>query len=165
MTQPTLIKVTVLAAVAAGLGGLGFTELRGHHALTPIPVAAPLHHSRVPAARPRHTAAAPTPASTLPAPLRQALTGHGVVVAVLYAPGVPGDAAAVEAAREGARNAHVGFAKLNVRDEAVAKALALKLPGSSDPSVLVVTRPGTIVTLLAGYADRAIVVQAARDAA
>jgi hypothetical protein len=30
--------------------------------------------------------------------------------------------------------------------------------------VLVVTRPGKIVTLLAGYADRAVVVQAARDA-
>jgi hypothetical protein len=160
----TLIKVTALAAVAAALGALGFIQLRGHGTPAPIPVTVRLQPSPVVARQPRHTSAAPTPASTLPAPLRHALTSHGVVVAVLYAPGVPGDAAAVEAARQGAQNAHVGFAKLNVRDEAIAKALALKLPGSSDPSVLVVTRPGKIVTLLAGYADRAVVVQAARDA-
>jgi len=164
MTMPTLLKLAALAAAAAGLGALGFTQLLRHHAPAVTPVVIRAHRS--PAAPSRHVrkAVKPSPASTLPAPLRHALAGHRVVVAVLYAPGVPGDAAAVQAARQGAHDGHVGFAALNVRNEAVAKAIALKLPGSSDPSVLVVARPGKIVTLLAGSTDRAVVVQAVRDA-
>jgi hypothetical protein len=164
MTMPTLLKLTALAAIAAGLGALGFTVLLKHHAPAVIPAVVPAHHSPTAPSPPIRKPSPPSPESTLPAVLRHALAGHRVVVAVLYAPGVPGDAAAVEAARQGATEAHVGFTALNVRNEAVAKAMALKLPGSSDPSVLLVARPGKIVTLLAGFTDRAVVAQAARDA-
>jgi hypothetical protein len=164
MSLPTLIKLTALAVAATGLAALGYTQLLTHHTPVATPVVAQIQGSRTVAPRHRRPTVTPSPASTLPASLRRALASHGVVVAVLYAPGVPGDAGAVAAAREGARDAHVGFTTLNVRDEAVAKAIALKLPGSSDPSVLLVTRPGKIVTLLAGYTDRAVVAQAARDA-
>jgi hypothetical protein len=102
--------------------------------------------------------------STLPAPLRRELARHGLVVAVLYAPEVAGDDDAVRAAREGAHAAHAGFTALNVRNEAVAAALALKLPGSSDPAVVIVRRPGDIALVLNGYHDAEVVAQAARAA-
>jgi hypothetical protein len=164
MTMPALLKLTVFAVLTAGLGALGFTLLLRHHAPAVTAVVVPIHRFGTALTRPVRKPAVPSPAATLPAPLRRALASHGVVVAVLYAPGVPGDAAAVQAARQGAQDAHVGFAALNVRDEAIARTMALKLPGSSDPSVLVLTRPGKIVTLLAGPEDRAVVAQAARDA-
>jgi hypothetical protein len=101
---------------------------------------------------------------THPAALRLALQHHVVVVAVLYARHARGEDAAVQAARAGARGAHVGFAALDVSNEAVATSIALKLPGSSDPSVVVVKRPGDITLLLNGYVDSEVIAQAARDA-
>jgi hypothetical protein len=100
----------------------------------------------------------------LPAALRVALLHHGVVVAVVYAEHSPGDGPVVSAARSAAQGAHVGFAALDVGNEAVATAVALKLPGSSDPSVAVVKRPGQVMTLLPGYVDSQVVAQAVRDA-
>ena len=100
----------------------------------------------------------------LPSALRVALLHHGVVIAVVYAAHALGDDSAVKAAREGAQGAHVGFAALDVGNEAVATAVALKIPGSSDPSVAVVKRPGQVTLLLTGYVDSQVVAQAARDA-
>ena len=97
----------------------------------------------------------------LPASLRRALLKHRVVVAVLFAPGVPGDSAAVAAAREGAGSAHVGFASLNVGIESIARVAALKLTSSSEPSVIVIRRPGTVSMVLPGYADSEVVAAAA----
>jgi hypothetical protein len=100
---------------------------------------------------------------TLPAPLRQALSHSRVVVAVLYAPDVPGDSDAVSEARKGAKAAHVGFTVLNVRNEAVARAVAAQVQGASDPSVLVVRRPGTVAIRIDGFVDAAAVAQAAKN--
>jgi hypothetical protein len=102
--------------------------------------------------------------ASLPAPLRRALSRNAVVVAVLYAPRAPGDDEAVQAARAGAQKARVGFAALNVHNEAVATAVARKVPGSFDPSVLIVRRPGEVAVRLDGYADPEVVAQAAREA-
>lgn len=100
---------------------------------------------------------------TLPAPLRQALAHSRVVVAVLYATDAPGDSEAVSEARKGAQAAHVGFVMLNVRNEAVARAVARQVAGASDPAVLVVRRPGTVALELDGFVDAAVVAQAAAD--
>jgi hypothetical protein len=100
----------------------------------------------------------------LPAPLRRALLRSRVVVAVLYAPDSPGDKDAVAEARKGAHDAKVGFAILNIRDEAVARAVAREVHGAYNPSVLVVRRPGTIALKLDGFADAGIVAQAATNA-
>ncbi|HZT91631.1 MAG TPA: hypothetical protein VFA05_06295 [Gaiellaceae bacterium] len=133
----------------------------------PPPVVSPppaVHHARAAGAAGHHIragATAPAVDPTLPAPLRRALARHGVVVAVLYA---PGDEGAVATARAGAASAHAGFATLDVRDEAVARAVALKLTGETDPSVLVVTRPGKIALVLSGYAGADVVAQAAAAA-
>ena len=99
----------------------------------------------------------------LPAPLRRALSHSRVVVAVLYAPDVPGDSDAVAEARKGAKAAHVGFAVLNVRNETIARAVAVQVQGATDPAVLVVRRPGTVALKIDGFVDAAAVAQAAAD--
>jgi hypothetical protein len=101
---------------------------------------------------------------SLPAPLRTALRRNRVVVAVLYSAHAPGDDEALKAAREGAKGAHAGFAILNVANEKVAQAVALKLPGTADPSVLVVRRPGKVTVLLPGYSDSEAVAEAVHNA-
>jgi len=99
----------------------------------------------------------------LPAPLRRALSQSRVVVAVLYASDAPGDAEAVSEARKGAHAAHVGFAMLNVRDETIARGIAQQVAGATDPTVLVVRRPGTVALKLDGFVDAAVVAQAAAN--
>jgi len=99
----------------------------------------------------------------LPAPLRRALSHSRVVVAVLYASDAPGDAEAVSEARKGAHAAHVGFAMLNVRNETIARGIAQQVAGATDPTVLVVRRPGTVALKFDGFVDAAIVAQAAAN--
>ncbi len=128
---------------------------------------APAHKATTRPARRVHHAKPTVPKlhldPTLPAPLRQALSHSRVVVAVLYAPNAPGDAEAVSEARKGAQAAHVGFAMLNVRNEAIARAIAQQVDGASDPAVLVVRRPGTVALKLDGFVDAAVVAQAAAN--
>ena len=102
--------------------------------------------------------------ANLPAPVHRALVSSREVVAVLTAPGVPGDSDVVKEARAGAAAAHVGFTVLNVRQETVAATLAAWAPNAGDGSVLVVQRPGKVTVELDGYADRLMVTQAAIDA-
>ena len=134
--------------------------LHPKHASEVIPV--PVHPTGKASAQ--HRPARPAPDPNIPAALRRALAQSRVVVAVLAAPGTVDDQEAVKAAREGAKAAHAGFTVLDVSKESVAKALALKAPGLTDPSVLVVTRPGTVAVRIAGYADSESVAQAAADA-
>ena len=159
------MRIVALAGVALILGALGLkmTVLKPAAVPTTIRLASTTHPAaRFAVVHARH-AVTPRVDQTLPAALRRELAGHPVVVAVLYAP-VPGDSNAVAAARAGARLVHAGFAVLDVRDETVARAVATKLPGSSDPSVLVVRRPGTISVLLPGYVDQQVVAEAAAEA-
>ena len=53
---------------------------------------------------------------------------------------------------------------LDVSKEKIAQTVALKLPGTSDPSVLVVRRPGKITVLLPGYIDSDVVAEAVHNA-
>jgi hypothetical protein len=131
-----------------------------------IQITTPVHHVAAPKAKAAHRHARPVihVDPSLPAALRSALMHHPVVVAVLYASHVPGDQDALKAARAGALGAHAGFAVLDVSKEWIAQTVALKLPGTSDPSVLVVRRPGKITVLLPGYVDSDVVAQAVRDA-
>jgi hypothetical protein len=159
-----LVAVVVKLLVLKGSAPVTAPPPVVHHPLVRPGAAAAAAKSHATPTAPRHRAA-PAIDPTLPAPLRTALARHAVVVAVLYAPGVPGDGAALDAARAGAKGAHAGFAVLNVRNESVAAAMATKLPGSSDPSVLVVRRPGKIALVINGFVDDAVVSQAARTAA
>jgi hypothetical protein len=161
VSRPTKIIALAGLALLLGIAGLGNFVLARQKAPSQAVV---VSHPRVKA--PTRTAHASRPRidAALPVTLRAALTRSATVVAVLDAPGVAGDAGAVTAAREGAKAAHVGFAVLNVRNEATAAALAAKAPNATDPAVLVVRRPGRIAVELDGYADRETVAQAAVDA-
>ena len=136
------------------------------HAPEPITIPTPVHHVTPAAAKPTRHRVKPVVKidPSLPAALRTALRRHPVVVAVLYSSHAPGDADAVKAARTGAHGAHAGFAVLNVAKEKIAQLVALKLPGTADPSVVVVRRPGKITVLLPGYIDADAVAQAVHDA-
>lgn len=136
------------------------------HVPAAITIPTPVHHAAPASRTPAHrrTAAPVKIDPSLPAALRTALRRHPVVVAVLYASHAPGDQEALAAAREGARGAHAGFAILDVAKESVAQSVALKLPGTADPSVLVVKRPGKITVLVPGYVDSDAVAEAAQNA-
>jgi hypothetical protein len=179
----TPVKIVALAGVilVLAVGGFGSYTMLAKHKATPDVVSTPTHPAvgrarpgHVPAVvqfRQAHPQAAKARAAArtvvvdrnLPAPLHQALRRSREVVAVLMAPGVPGDADAVREARAGAAAAHVGFAVLNVKQETVAATLAAWAPTAGDGSVLVVERPGTIAVQLDGYADRQMVAQAALE--
>lgn len=129
-----------------------------------IQVAAPAHHVGVSKASHAHAKPLIKIDASLPAALRTALRRHPVVVAVLYATHAPGDADALKAARAGAKSAHAGFAVLDVTKETVAQSVALKLPGTADPSVVIVRRPGKFTVLLSGYTDSDVVAEAVHNA-
>jgi hypothetical protein len=99
----------------------------------------------------------------LPATRARALRREPVVVAAVYAPGAA-DRAAVAQARTGAQAVGAGFVTLNVLREQQARALESLVGPISDPSVLVFKRPGTVALRLDGFADSAIVAQAAQNA-
>jgi len=136
------------------------------HVPASIPISVPVHRVASPThVRTEHHAKAPaTIDPSLPAALRAALRHHAVVVAVLYSTHAPGDQEALAAARAGARTTHAGFAVLDVAKEKVAQSVALKLPGTADPSVLVVTRPGKITVLVPGFVDSDAVAEAVANA-
>ena len=174
-------RMRIVAAAGLGLvvllAGFKLLVLSHHKQAQPVPVVVhkgvtSVHHKAAPAHKTATKSAKRVrPAApklhidpTLPAPLRHALAHSRIVVAVLYAPDVPGDDEAVSEARKGARAAHVGFTTLNVRKEPIARALARQVDGASDPAVLVVRRPGTVALKLDGFVDAAVVAQAAANA-
>jgi hypothetical protein len=134
------------------------------HVPEAIPIPVIVHHA-VPTTHTRkHTKPVIKIDPSLPPALRAALRRHPVVVAVLYASRAPGDGEALKAARAGAHDAHAGFAVLDVSKEKIAQTVALKLPGTADPSVVIVRRPGKITVLLPGYADSDAVAEAVHNA-
>lgn len=100
----------------------------------------------------------------LPRPVAKALRYSKVVVVSLYAGPSPGDRPAVSEARTGARSAGAGFVAVNVVDDKRAAELASFVGPASAPAMLVVKRPGRIVTRMPGTVDSTVVAQAAHDA-
>ena len=160
------MRIVLGAVVVLGVAGFGAKTFLLKTTPVSLVIPPPVHHAvTVPHVSKSHHAAPPIKLDpNLPSALRLALLHHGIVVAVIYASQAPGDASVVAAARAGALGAHVGFAALDVANNAVAAAVALEMPGTSDPSVAVVKRPGQVTLLLPGYVDSAVVTQAARDA-
>jgi hypothetical protein len=100
----------------------------------------------------------------LPGPLARELRFEKVVVVSVYAAKAPTDRTALAHARAGAREVGAGFVPVNVLDERKARALEKFLGVSDSPAVLVVRRPGRIITRIEGFVDSAIVAQAAQNA-
>jgi hypothetical protein len=112
-------------------------------------------------------AAAPTGTKFLPglpSALAQKLRYKNVVVVSLYAAKAPSDRKALAHARVGAKKVGAGFLAVNLYDERKANAV-VKFVGTSDtPAILVVRRPGIVVTHIGGFVDAEIVAQAAQNA-
>ncbi len=100
----------------------------------------------------------------LPQPVAKALRYSKVVVVSLYTGPAAGDRTAVAEARTGARSAGAGFVAMNVVDDRRARELASFVGPASAPAMLVVKRPGRIVTRMPGTVDSTVVAQAAHDA-
>lgn len=100
----------------------------------------------------------------LPAPVASKLQQSRVVVVAVYSGTSEGDRAAVGEARRGARTVGANFAALNVLDENRARELRVFVGDVSAPTILVVRRPGKVVSRFEGMADSAVVAQAAHNA-
>ena len=125
------------------------------------PKAAP---KRAPAAARPKTVNPVVPKTGFPAAVDTALQQHEIVVVSLVVPGARVDEIAAAAAQAGAKLSCAGFVALNVLNERVARSLLAKVTTVQDPSVLVVTRAGTIALELGGFVDRETVAQAAANA-
>ena len=162
--RPALIGIVALVAAVAALmvvrlGVLGSSD-SGASAVTAQPRTA---------VTPTTTKAVPTKPKVvllpgLPSSVANRLRYSKVVVVSLYVGQVPGDRAAVAEARKGARAAGAGFAAVNVSNDKSAASIASFAGPVSPPALLVVRRPGKIVTQIPGTVDNAVVAQAAHNA-
>jgi hypothetical protein len=100
----------------------------------------------------------------LPAQVASKLRYSKVVVVSVYLASAVGDRAAVTQTRIGARDAGAGFVAVNVANDKNAKAMSAFVGPVSSPTMLVVRRPGKIVTQIPGVVEAAIVAQAAHNA-
>ena len=100
----------------------------------------------------------------LPPQIAAKLRYSNVVVVSLYTGTSTGDRAAVREARTGARQIGAGFTAINVLDEKPARSIAQFGGPSDSPAVLIVRRPGKIVSEFTGTVDGKVVAQAARNA-
>ena len=162
--------VALLGVIAAA--ALAFVLLRGTVLGTDETAATPAPVVRTPTTKPATTPAKP---AVKPKPRLQLLPGlpravahelryEKVVVVSLYAPRTAVDSDARAEARTGAHAVDAGFLAVNVLTDGGAR-LAEKLGGSvSAPAVLVVRRPGKVVSSFDGFVDSAVVAQAAHNA-
>jgi hypothetical protein len=100
----------------------------------------------------------------LPAPVAKKLRFEQVVVVALYSAKAPLDRKTVTHARVGAKTVDAGFVAVNVLNERKARLLGQFADASESPAVIVVRRPGRVVSQFNGFVDAAIVAQAAQNA-
>jgi hypothetical protein len=182
------VRILAIVLVLVGVAGMLAMRTMGPSAepeAVPVPVRTPAKKAVVTpvqkaAVKPAKAAAAkpmPTPAAAkpkavnpvvrktgFPAAVDTALQQHEIVVVSLVVPGARVDELAAAEAQAGAKLSGAGFVALNVLNEGVARSLLAKVTTVQDPSVLVVTRAGTVALELGGFVDRETVAQAAANA-
>ena len=164
-------RVVALVGVAALVAMAALVALRtGIVGGSPSEISAP---RTTPATKPVPSAKPATPAPArpkvellpgLPQPVARALRRSRVVVVSLHSGSAPGDRPAIAEARSGARSAGAGFVAVNVVNNRRAGELTSFVGPVSAPAMLVVRRPGKIVTRMVGLVDTAVVMQAAHNA-
>jgi hypothetical protein len=100
----------------------------------------------------------------LPSQIASKLRYSKVVVVSVYLGQVPADRAAVAEMHKGARAAGAGFTAVNVANDKTAAELGSFVGPVSSPAMLVVRRPGKVVTQINGQVEAAVVMQAAHNA-
>ena len=186
------VRILALVLVLVGVAGMLAMRTMGPSAepqAIPAPVRQPAKKAVIPAkkatatpakaaaAKPKAVAPKRAPAAAkpktvnpvvrktgFPAAVDTALQQHEIVVVSLVVPGARVDEIAAAEAQAGAKLSGAGFVALNVLNEGVARSLLAKVTTVQDPSVLVVTRSGTIALELGGFVDRETVAQAAANA-
>lgn len=120
-----------------------------------------------PAARPARATGPRTASgqtrSGFPPVVDRALRRHSVVVVAVTLPGSPVDAFVRREARTAAFLTGAGFVSVTATSERVVRPLVAKTGILSEPAILVVRRPGVLVTAL-GVSDREVVAQAVSHA-
>ena len=169
MTLSTPVKVIALAGLALVLGAGGIVMLTAKHsspaaqASTPpakvVTVSVATTHHAVRPAKPKLQLD-----PSLPSLVRAKLEHSKKVVAFVYTGLAADDRAELVAVRAGAHDAHVPFVALDVTRETIADQVYSWTSSTTDPNVLVVTRPGTIVFQVGGLTDRQTVASAAATA-
>ncbi len=129
-------------------------------------VTAPPKAAVTPAKAPPSTPAKPAVVllPNLPKQIAAKLRNSKVVVVSVYAGTSTTDRAAVAQARSGARASGAAFTTVNVADNKNAATMASFVGPISTPTLLVVRRPGKIVTQIPGSVEAAVVTQAAHNA-
>jgi hypothetical protein len=182
------VRILALVLVLVGVAGMLAMRTMGPSAepqAIPAPVRTPAKKAAVTpakkaavkpaktaAAKPKRTPVAAKPKAVnpvvhktgFPAAVDTALQQHEIVVVSLVVPGARVDEIAAAEAQAGAKLSGAGFVALNVLNEGVARSLLAKVTTVQDPSVLVVTRAGTVALELGGFVDRETVAQAAANA-
>ncbi len=162
--RAALIGIVVLTTAFAALM-IVRSGVIGDSSSDSTPIAIPTQPSPVTPAKPA-TPARPRVVllPNLPAQIAAKLRYSNVVVVSLYTGTSAADRSAVTEARAGARAVHAGFASINVVDEASARSLT-RFGGPTDsPAVLIVRRPGKIISEFTGPVEGKVVAQAARNA-
>ena len=174
MTVSPQIKLIALVgglAAAALAAGMFFLSRQPEVVDIPIPapaakaapatpkVVAPM--AKAVAAKPKPRPKAVIAPNGIPVAVMDQVAKHRIVVVAVYAGDTRLDRLARDEARAGARDAHAGFAAVDITDRRIAKALA---EGPSKtlaaPEVLVFSRAG-FVGAFHGFADRTLVAQLA----
>jgi hypothetical protein len=185
------VLAVVLAVLLVGAAFMAMSSLGGPSSGSgAVPPVAPLHPHRTAAAAYHapatkktapvvaHTAKVVAPvakpqnpaiSSTIPAALGAKLIDNEVVVVQIYNPGsavdpVIDDAEAYAEAKAGAQEAGVGFAAINVNNQAEMNLVAGLVDVSADPFVFIMNRSGKILFERTGYIDRGTIAQAATNA-
>ncbi len=157
-----LAVIAVVAALAVGL--VAYMQLKKNDEATTAPTTATSTSTKP---TPRHgkpAAAKVVLLPGLPGSVAGKLRRSKVVVVTVYQGATPDDLRTISSARKGARSVGAGFLAVNLANEKRARALAPFVGDASPPTLVVVKRPGTIVTRLTGPVDGDLVAQAAFNA-
>jgi hypothetical protein len=111
-----------------------------------------------PAARRR-----PSPASEFPWQIRRALAHRSVVVVAVYVPGAAVDRLVRSEAQAGAKMSHAAFVHISASNGPALQKLVAETGVLPAPAVVIVRRPGVVVTTL-GVIDRETVAAAVAQA-
>jgi thiol:disulfide interchange protein len=111
-----------------------------------------------------HSAAAVAAAHGLPRSVAHALQMHSVVVVSLTAPRGEDDQVTQSEAQAGAAESKVGYVHIDVFHQQPGTAILRKLGVVDTPEVLIIRRPGVIISQFKGFVDRDVVAQAAAEA-
>jgi hypothetical protein len=165
------VQIFAVLGVIAALGFAAFTFLSGGEASVapPTPVTSATPTPRAPATpnraarRPAPVVATTTTATGFPRPVNKALGQRRVVVVAVYMPGASVDRLVRADAKAAAQATGAGYVALSALNEKLMSSLVSKTGVLPEPAVLVVRRPGVVVSTLS-VSDRLTISQAVAQA-